>query len=112
MKKFLRVLAKVALVSMVSFPAFASTVRTYNSPCKYIDANSKLQVDAQCSVTFSSILPNTAYYFLTFPNGATVNVEGTENGATANGISAEILASEGNVVVLTRQGEVFVFQNP
>ena len=104
----------LGLVSLISHVALASTIETTKVACKYIDASSVLQVDAICSLTYGSSLPTGGFYRLVFPNGAKANivVSTSDIVATVNNIPSQIVAAGKQIVALTEDGEVFVFQAP
>jgi hypothetical protein len=109
-----RVIA-LSLASLISHAALASTVGTSKVSCKYIDSKSKLQVDTKCVVHygFGPADSTEGFYQLNFPNGSKVDIllSGGIN-VTANQVPAQIISSENQIVVLTSESELFVFQNP
>jgi hypothetical protein len=104
----------LGLVSLISRVALASTIETTKVACKYINSSSELQVDAICSLTYGSSLPTGGFYRLEFPNGASANivVSSSDTVATINNIPSQVVSAGKQVVAITEEGEVFVFQTP
>jgi hypothetical protein len=96
------------------------TSYTYSSPVQYFNAHGELQASTTAEISFGisggAAGPHQAGFIIKFADGMSELKIGTEpndiRNGTANGIVADLATGNGNVVVVTREGEIFIFKAP
>jgi hypothetical protein len=102
----------VLLATTLANIAQASTTMIYTSPCRYINTQGKVKASTKCNINFGTLsAAGGARYIVTFPNKAEIAVYIQTNGsATTNGIKSKVVMEGNNVVVTTKEGEMFIFK--
>lgn len=112
MKQLINLVAPLLLATTLANIAQAGTTTTYISPCRYINTQGKVKASTKCNVNFGTLsAAGGARYIVTFPNKAEIAVYIQANGsATTNGIKSKVVMEGNNVVVTTKEGEIFTFK--